>query len=289
MNHPTNQNARGSALTTLIGGIVILLATLYLLVKLASSGYHGTVEETTDAATQTRIQPQGSIVEGDGVPVGERKGDKIFAKVCYQCHAADSSTAGSPKITHNADWAPRLAQGFDTLFNHALNGFNAMPAKGGQSDLTELELKRAIVYMANQSGGNLPDPDKAPVPTESAASGAASEAAASGTAPAAGKSEAAAPAEGGNGDVMATGKKVFDGLCFGCHGANSAIPDTPRVTHKDEWAPRIKKGKDTLFKHALEGFQDKGMMPAKGGNTELSDDEVKAAVVYMVNESGGKF
>ena len=51
----------------------------------------------------------------------------------------------------------------------------------------------------------------------------------------------------------------------------------------------IKKGKDTLFKHALEGFQDKGMMPAKGGNTELSDDEVKAAVVYMVNESGGKF
>ena len=164
-----------------------------------------------------------------------------------------------------------------------------MPAKGGQSDLTELELKRAIVYMANQSGGNLPDPDKAPAPTESAASGAASEAAASGTAPAAGKSEAAAPAEGGSGDVMATGKKVFDGLCFGCHGANSAIPDTPRVTHKDEWAPRIKKGKDTLFKHALEGFQDKGMMPAKGGNTELSDDEVKAAVVYMVNESGGKF
>lgn len=45
MNHPTNQNARGSALTTLIGGIVILLATLYFLVKLASSGYHGTVEE----------------------------------------------------------------------------------------------------------------------------------------------------------------------------------------------------------------------------------------------------
>ena len=82
---------------------------------------------------------------------------------------------------------------------------------------------------------------------------------------------------------------MFDGLCFGCHGANSAIPNTPRLTHKDEWAPRIKKGKETLFKHALEGFQDKGMMPAKGGNTELSDDEVKAAVIYMVNESGGKF
>ncbi len=95
----------------------------------------------------------------------------------------------------------------------------------------------------------------------------------------------AKPAE----SAAADGKKVFDGLCFGCHGANSAIPDTPRITHKDEWAPRIKKGKDTLFKHALEGFTDKGMMPARGGNSALSDDEVKAAVVYMVNESGGKF
>ena len=95
----------------------------------------------------------------------------------------------------------------------------------------------------------------------------------------------AKPAE----SAAADGKKVFDGLCFGCHGANSAIPDTPRITHKDEWAPRIKKGKDTLFKHAIEGFTDKGMMPAKGGNTALSDDEVKAAVTYMVNSSGGKF
>ena len=291
MNHLTNRNARGSALTTLIGGIVILLATLYFLVQLASGGYKpGTVEQTTAAATQTRIQPQGSVLEGDGIPVGERKGDSIFNKVCIQCHGADSATPNAPKITHNGDWAPRLAQGFETLFNHALNGFNAMPAKGGQSDLTDLELKRAIVYMANQSGGSLPDPDAAP------AAGAASDAAASAASASAGEAkeaakDGAAPAAdaAGGADVMAEGKKVFDGLCFGCHAATSAIPDTPRITHKDEWAPRIKKGKDTLFKHAIEGFTDKGMMPAKGGNTALSDDEVKAAVTYMVNSSGGKF
>ena len=125
-----------------------------------------------------------------------------------------------------------------------------------------------------------------------AAAKAASESTTAASAPAADKpAEAAAgkPAEAAAPAAAADGKKVFDGLCFGCHGANSAIPNTPRLTHKDEWAPRIKKGKETLFKHAIEGFQDKGMMPAKGGNTELSDDEVKAAVVYMVNESGGKF
>ncbi|WP_049260696.1 c-type cytochrome [Neisseria bacilliformis] len=291
MYQPSTRNARGSALFNLIGGIVILLATLFFLVRLATSGYQpGTVEQSTAAAVQTRIQPQGAITEGDGVPVGERKGDKIFAKVCIQCHGADSATPNAPKITHNADWAPRIAQGLQTLFDHAWNGFNAMPAKGGQSDLTELELKRAIVYMANQSGGNFPDPDAAPA---AAPASGASEAAASGTAaaPAEGAKDAKAdaPAAAGGADVMAEGKKVFDGLCFGCHAATSAIPDTPRITHNDEWAPRIKKGKDTLFKHAIEGFTDKGMMPAKGGNEALSDDEVKAAVTYMVNSSGGKF
>ncbi|MGF6148186.1 Cytochrome c555 [Kingella potus] len=284
MNQPTNRNARGSALFNLIGGIVILLATLYFLVKLATGGYQpGTVEESTRAAVQTRIQPQGSITEGDGVPVGERKGDKIFAKVCVQCHAADSNTPDSPKITHNAEWAPRIAKGLQTLFDHAWNGFNAMPAKGGQSDLTEQELKRVIVYMANQSGGSFPDPDAAPA---AAPASGASEAAASAAPAAEGAKEAGAA---GGEDVAAAGKKVFDGLCFGCHSATSAIPDTPRITHNDEWAPRIKKGKDTLFKHAIEGFTDKGMMPAKGGNEALTDDEVKAAVVYMVNQSGGKF
>ena len=125
-----------------------------------------------------------------------------------------------------------------------------------------------------------PAPAPAAAAPEAAASAPASESKPAETA-AAKPEQAAAPA--------ADGKKVFDGLCFGCHAATSAIPDTPRITHKDEWAPRIKKGKETLFKHAIEGFQDKGMMPAKGGNTELSDDEVKAAVIYMVNESGGKF
>ena len=80
------------------------------------------------------------------------------------------------------------------------------------------------------------------------------------------------------------GKAVFEANCKACH--SGLIPGAPAVGKKEDWAPRIKQGKDTLHKHALEGFQ---AMPAKGGNGSLSDDEVKAAVDYMANESGAKF
>lgn len=275
MNQLNNNKAQGSALVTLLGGIVILLTVLFLLVKLATSGYYSDVEESTQTATETRIMPVGNITMGDGTPVGERTGEQIFNKICIQCHAADSIVPDSPKVTHNAEWAPRIAQGLDTLFNHALNGFNAMPAKGGAADLTDDELKRAIVFMTNQSGGNF----------EAPAVGAASDAAASDASGAASDTAAAPVAAAGGAD----GQKVFEGLCMACHAADSAIPFSPKITHKDDWTARIKQGKETLFKHAIEGYTgpDGGVMPPKGGNTALTDDEVKAAVTYMVNQSGG--
>ena len=288
MKQLRDHKAQGSALFTLVSGIVIVIAVIYFLIKLAGSGSFGDVAETTEAATQTRIQPVGQLKLGDGIPVGERQGDQIFNKICIQCHGADKSVPNAPKIENNGEWAPRIAQGFDTLFQHALNGFNAMPAKGGAADLTDQELKRVITYMANKSGGTFPDPDAAAPADAAASGGAASAPAAEGAAPAeapkadAAKADdkgAAAPASGG-----ADGKKVYEANCQACHGG--AVPGVPHVGKKEDWAPRIKQGKDTLHKHAIEGFN---AMPAKGGNGSLSDDEVKAAVDYMANQSGAKF
>lgn len=278
MKQLRDNKAQGSALFTLVSGIVIVIAVLYFLIKLAGSSSFSDVDASTEAATQTRIQPVGQLTMGDGIPVGERQGEQIFNKICIQCHASDSNVPNAPKLEHNGDWAPRIAQGFDTLFQHALNGFNAMPAKGGASDLTDQELKRAITYMANKSGGSFPNPDENAAPAaDQAASGEA--AASDAAAPAAEDKGAAAPAKGG-----ADGKAVFEQACAACH--NGAIPGIPGVGKKDDWAPRIKKGKETLHKHALEGFN---AMPAKGGRSDLSDDEVKAAVDYMANQSGAKF
>ena len=285
MKQLRDHKAQGSALFTLVSGIVIVIAVIFFLIKLAGSGSFGDVNETTEAATQTRIQPVGQLKMGDGIPVGERQGDQIFNKICIQCHAADSIVPNAPKFENKGDWAPRIAQGFDTLFQHALNGFNAMPAKGGAADLTDQELKRVITYMANKAGGTFPDPDAA-APADATASGeAASAPAAEGAAPAdAPKADAAKTEDKGAAASGADGKKVYEASCQACHGG--AVPGVPHVGKKEDWAPRIKQGKDTLHKHAIEGFN---AMPAKGGNGSLSDDEVKAAVDYMANQSGAKF
>ena len=82
----------------------------------------------------------------------------------------------------------------------------------------------------------------------------------------------------------ADGKTTFETVCAVCHGAG--IAGAPKVGDKAAWAPRIAQGLATLDKHAIEGFQGKsGVMPAKGGRLDLSDDLVKATVAHMVSLS----
>lgn len=92
-----------------------------------------------------------------------------------------------------------------------------------------------------------------------------------------------APAETAAGSAV-DGKSVFNKVCAMCHAIGAA--GAPKPGDKADWAPRIAQGNDTLFKHALEGFNGaKGQMPARGANPKLTDDEVKAAVLYMAEKS----
>ena len=80
------------------------------------------------------------------------------------------------------------------------------------------------------------------------------------------------------------GKQVYDAGCVACHGAG--IAGAPRVGDSDAWADRIGTGLENMVANAINGFQgSQGMMPAKGGNPSLSDEEIEAAVEYMVAES----
>ena len=80
------------------------------------------------------------------------------------------------------------------------------------------------------------------------------------------------------------GKSVYGKTCAMCHAAG--VAGAPKPGDKADWDPRIAQGKDTLYKHALEGFTgNKGMMPARGGAATLGDDEVKAAVDFMADQS----
>lgn len=80
------------------------------------------------------------------------------------------------------------------------------------------------------------------------------------------------------------GKSVYGKTCAMCHAAG--VAGAPKPGDKADWGPRIAQGKDTLYKHAIEGFTGaKGMMPARGGGASLTDDEVKAAVDFMADQS----
>jgi len=90
----------------------------------------------------------------------------------------------------------------------------------------------------------------------------------------------AAPAAAEN----TAGKSVYGKVCAMCHAAG--VAGAPKPGDKADWAPRIAQGNDTLYKHAIDGFTgSKGQMPARGASTTLKDDEVKAAVDYMVAQS----
>ncbi|MBC3885451.1 c-type cytochrome [Undibacterium griseum] len=99
--------------------------------------------------------------------------------------------------------------------------------------------------------------------------------------PPAAVASAAAPAAPAENKV---GKTVFGNTCSMCHAAG--VAGAPKPGDKADWGPRIAQGMDTLYKHAMEGFSGaKGQMPARGGAPALTDDEVKAGVNYMVDQS----
>lgn len=137
-----------------------------------------------------------------------------------------------------------------------------------------MALAAATLVLAACGKSEAPAPAApAPAPAPAAAPAPATE-----PAPAAAAAPAAPTAEN------TVGKKVFGATCSMCHAAG--VAGAPKPGDKADWGPRIAQGKDTLYKHALEGFTGaKGQMPARGGNAALSDDEVKAAVDYMADQS----
>ena len=76
-----------------------------------------------------------------------RDGESLYKAICATCH--DAGLIGAPKIG-TSDWASRIAKGTATLYNHAINGFNAMPARGG-ADISDEEVQNAVDYIIQQS------------------------------------------------------------------------------------------------------------------------------------------
>ena len=150
---------------------------------------------------------------------------------------------GAPKIGDNKAWAKRAAQGLSGLTQHALNGIRRMPPHGGNPGLTDTEIERAITYMVNQSGGHWTEPISRTAKT-----------------------------------ADRTGQQIVKAQCSKCH--ETGVDGAPKIGDRAAWIPRVKQGLDVVVRSAINGH---GAMPPRGGMADLTDSEIRTAVIYMFN------
>ncbi len=288
---------------------VVPVIVIVMLVEFVTSTHRpaaGT-QALTPAAVAERLQPVGMVQVKDASDLSTLKtGAQVFAAQCTTCHTA--GLVGSPKLGDTAAWAPRIKTGYDALLHSALAGKGNMGAQGG-GDYADLEVGRAVVYMANKAGAQFAEPalpaasaPAAPVATASATPAAASpiaaaEPAALASAPAvsvapptaaapvvaAAVVAAATPAAVATPAVKAeapvAAPALYTQVCQVCHAAG--VAGAPKLGDKVAWAPRIAAAQtvDGLTASAIKG---KGAMPPRGGSG-ATDAEIKAVVSYMVS------
>ncbi len=284
-HHDFPKTSISQVLLAILGGLFAPMIAIILVVKLFMGISDNHLEdadpETVAATVEERIKP---VADVDVAEVSGTKaamsGDMVYEKYCLACHG--SGALGAPMFGDKAAWAPRIAQGYETLIKHAIEGINQMPARGGNPDLTDTEIANAVAYMANEAGAKFTPPATDDEGQAEEAETAATEENVAADAEKAdeGKTNVAVA----DATDSKAGEKTYQAVCAMCHAAG--LMEAPKLGDKAAWEPRIAQGKATLVEHAIKGIR---MMPAKGGNPGLSDDEVKQAVVYMANKSGASF
>lgn len=169
-------------------------------------------------------------------------GKLVVDAVCANCHA--TGVEGAPKIGDRQAWKPRAAQGLTSLSQHALQGLRKMPPHGGNPGLGDLDIKRAITYMVNQSGGNWIEPVAV-----------------------------------ANAFQERSGEQIVNTQCIKCH--EKGLEGAPRIGDLAAWVPRFSHGTEFLVRSAIKGH---GAMPPRGGMADLTDSEIRLAALYMFNK-----
>jgi cytochrome c5 len=154
---------------------------------------------------------------------------------------------GAPRIGDQKAWSARAARGLTGLSQSALKGIRQMPAHGGNPALTDTEIERAITYMVNQSGGHWTEPVSR---------------------------ISKAPER--------TGEEIVQAQCVKCHG--TGVNGAPKIGDREAWTPRVKQGLDVVVRSAVHGH---GAMPPRGGMADLTDTEIRSAIIYMFNTGTG--
>lgn len=154
----------------------------------------------------------------------ERSGKEVVESTCAKCHASGAN--GAPKIGDKAAWSKLSSQSLSSLTAVVLKGIRQMPPHGGNMKLTDTEIKRAVTYMVNQSGGHWVEPVSKQKPGQR------------------------------------TGEQIVKMRCSKCHETGKG--GAPKIGDRDAWIPRMKDGLDATVRSAINGhggMQARGGMP----------------------------
>jgi len=264
---------------------------------------HAMAEKVTKpivAAATKVLAPIGKVeVKEESMASAARSGEEIYTSTCGTCH--NNGIAGAPKLEDKASWETRLSGGFTALVASAINGKGGMPARGGNPDITDSEMELVVSHMIKKAGIELVAKSANTAPAVAAEEKPAMETKVKEVEEVAVKAEEVKEVVASKVEEVKTeavtavvttvaattaavdhsaGEAVYKNSCFACH--DSGVAGSPKVGDKDAWTSRIAAGSDILYESAIKGI---GAMPAKGGNTSISDADVKAAVDYMAAKS----
>jgi cytochrome c551/c552 len=251
----------------------------------------------------SRIKPFGEVTIADASsPKGNLTGEQVFQSVCKTCH--EPGIAGAPKVGDKAQWAASIKKGYETLAQHGINGIQesgkVMPPKGGNPDLADVEVQRAVAYMANRSGANFKEPatpsaTASPSPPATAAmaapaaavpaassSAAPTAATASGVTPAATTVAPSATASASGPLDMAAGQALMQkNGCGACHAVDKKIvgPAYQDVAAKYKGDAGALAKLSQKVKAGGAGVWGPVPMPP---NPQVADGDIKALVSWIL-------
>lgn len=167
MTQATPQEIIISVLAGLLAPLLAIFLIVQLVLGIQAEHKADLSPEAAEKATLQRIKPFAQLVALDAnAPRVEKSGKEVYDAVCTSCHAAGA--LGAPRFENRGDWAGRLGQGYETLTKHAIEGIRQMPPRGGDDTLSDLEMARAVAYMANAAGASFKEPAAPAAPATAA-------------------------------------------------------------------------------------------------------------------------
>ena len=148
-------------IAAIVAAFVIPIFIIVLLVQYVGGAPKvgdGSTSQTPEAIA-ARIKPVADVgytLVDASAPHQLKSGTEVYNAACVACHGA--GVAGAPKFGDSGAWSARIGQGYQTLVSHAIKGIRGMPAKGGNPALDDVEIARAVAYMANSGGAKFKEP-----------------------------------------------------------------------------------------------------------------------------------